>query len=162
MRIAGICDSSAAAIEVNLIPIQGGTAKSDLFQATNGKYADSLWITGGDYRLEVKTIMRYISSSNGATQIYGTSRTVERVGVGEVLLLWGHSFIAGDPSYDEPSSDPRVRTVEVLRNPSIPNEPGKLQDLDALPLVFQPITTSNIGPFGVHISLTGQWWKGTF
>ncbi|RDB04658.1 hypothetical protein [Runella aurantiaca] len=157
LRISGTCDSSAAAVEVNLIPIQGGTAQSDLFLATNGKYLDSLWITGGDYRLEVKTILRYIPSSNGTTPIYGTSRTVERVGVGEVLLLWGHSFLAGDPSYDEPSSDPRVRTVEVLRNPSIPNEPGKLQDLDALPLVFQPIDTSNIGPFGVH-----SWMWGRF
>ncbi|WP_162793552.1 hypothetical protein [Runella rosea] len=157
LRIAGTCDSSAAAVEVNLIPIQGGTAQSDLFQVNNGKYADSLWITGGDYRLEVKTILRYIPSSNGAMPIYGTSRTVERVGVGEVLLLWGHSFLAGDPSYDEPASDPRVRTVAVLRNPSIPNEPGKLQDLDALPIAFQPITTSNIGPFGVH-----SWMWGRF
>lgn len=153
LRISGTCDSNAVAVEARLTPVQGGTYQTDEFQATNGKYIDSLWLTGGDYRLEVKTILSYTDT----IPIYGTSRIVERVGVGEVLLLWGHSFLAGDPGYNEPSSDPRVRTVEVLRNPLIPNEPGKLQDLDALPCVFQPITNTNIGPFGVN-----SWMWGRF
>lgn len=153
LRIAGTCDSNAVAVEVNLTPIQGGAAKSDLFQPKNGRFLDSLWLTGGDYRLEVRTILRYDSS----VPIYGTKQLVERVGVGEVLLLWGHSFVAGDPGYDEPAMDPRVRTVTTVRNPTVPGEPGKLQDLDALPYTFQALTVSNIGPFGVN-----SWMWGAF
>ncbi len=154
LRISGTCDSGAVAVEARLTPIQGGIAKNDTFLVTNGKYVDSLWLNGGDYRLEVKTIMRYFS---GNVPYYGTSRLVERVGVGEVLLLWGHSFLSGDPGYDEPASDARVRTVATVRNPSIPNEPSKLQNLDALPYTFQPVTTTNLGPFGVH-----SWMWGRF
>ncbi len=157
LRILGTCDSNAVAVEAQLTPVQGGIAQNGTFPATLGKYGDSLWVTGGDYRLVVKTIVRYVSSEAGNVPVYGTTRTVERVGVGEVLVLWGHSFMAGDPGYDEPSSDPRVRTVETVRNPDIPGEPGKLQNLDDLPYSFQPITNSNIGPFGVH-----SWMWGRF
>ncbi|WP_428661657.1 hypothetical protein [Runella sp.] len=157
LRISGTCDSNAVAIIALLTPIQGGVAKNDTFQTSNGRYTDSLWLTGGDYRLEVRTVMQFSPSGTGPVPVYGTSRKVERVGVGEVLLLWGHSFLAGDPGYDEPASDARVRTVATVRNPSIPDEPGKLQNLDDLPYTFQPITTSNIGPFGVH-----SWMWGRF
>lgn len=157
LRILGTCDSNAVAVEAQLIPVQGGTVQNGTFPAAFGKYRDSLWVTGGDYRLIVKTIIRYVSSEAGNVPVYGTSRTVERVGVGEVLVLWGHSFMSGDPGYDEPSSDARVRTVATVRNPAIPGEPGKLQNLDDLPFTFQPITNSNIGPFGVH-----SWMWGRF
>ena len=157
LRISGTCDSNAVAVEAQLIPIQGGVATNAVFSAVNGRYKDSLLLTGGDYRLVVKTIARYTSSGSGTVPVYGTSRMVERVGVGEVLLLWGHSFMCGDPGYDEPASDARVRTVVTVRNPAIPNEPGKLQSLDELPYTFQAITDSNIGPFGVH-----SWMWGRF
>ncbi|MFN8347344.1 MAG: hypothetical protein U0X91_20235 [Spirosomataceae bacterium] len=157
LRLSGTCDSNAVAVEAQLIPVQGGVAQSVTFAAVNGHYKDSLWLTGGDYRLVVKTIARYTSSGSGTVPVYGTSRTVERVGVGEVLLLWGHSFMSGDPGYDEPASDARVRTVVTVRNPALPHEPGKLQSLDALPYTFQAVTNSNIGPFGVH-----SWMWGRF
>lgn len=153
LRISGTCDSNAVAIEARLTPIQGGIAQNDIFQVTNGRFLDSILLSGGDYRLEVKTVLRYAAT----VPVYGTTRFVERIGVGEVLMLWGHSFLSGDPGYDEPAVDLRVRTVTTLRNPAIPNEPGKLQNLDALPLTFEPITTSNIGPFGVH-----SWMWGAF
>ncbi len=160
LRISGTCDSNAVAIEVHLTPVQGGVAQTDLFQAANGTFLDSLWLAGGDYRLEVKTILRYVSS----VPIYGTKRFIERVGVGEVLLLWGHSFIEGDPGFDEPALDPRVRTVVTVRNPLLPNEPSKLQNLDELPYTFKPVSVTptdpsggTIGPFGGRTWMWGAY-----
>ncbi|TAE42010.1 MAG: hypothetical protein EAZ70_13560 [Runella slithyformis] len=143
LYVKGKCtDSSVGQIEAKAVPVQGGTTKTKVLNVVNGIYEGALQLIGGDYRIEVREIKGVVAGNI----IYGRLQSVERVGVGEVLLIWGHSFMGGD-TYSEPANDPRVRTVVTLRNPLIPNEPSRLQDFSILPYKYQQIGLGDIGPF---------------
>jgi|GEM_PF-1805558 len=146
LYVKGKClDASIGQVEVKAVPIQGGTTKTKIWNLTANTYEGALELTGGDYRLEVREVKGYVSGN----PTYGRLQSVERIGVGEVLLIWGHSFIAGN-DYSEAATDPRVRTVVTVRNPLVPNEPGRLQDFSILPYQYQQIGLYDVGPFAVQ------------
>lgn len=143
LYIKGECvDPTISQIEARAVPIQGGSPKTKIWNLSGGVFEGALELIGGDYRIEVREIKNYVLGS----PVYGRLQTLERVGVGEVLLIWGHSFMGG-PGYAEAANDPRVRTVITVRNPLIPNEPGRLQDLSILPFKYQQIDKGDVGPF---------------
>ncbi len=115
---------------VRLVPVQGGAAMDWVtLSADAGEYRAGLTAVGGDYRLD-------IDLSGGTV----AKATVDRVGVGEVFAIWGHSVAQGDDFaiYDNP--DPRVRCVNF-------SQPDF--EINALPLAFTPVsTTTKIGPYG--------------
>ena len=146
LYIKGTCiDPSIAQVEARAVPIQGGSARTKIWNLSNQTYEGALELTGGDYRIEVREIKSYV----GANPVYGRLQSVQRVGVGEVLMIWGHSF-AGGSGYSDAANDPRVRTVVTVRNPAIPHEPGRLQDFSILPFQYQQITQNDLGPYAVN------------
>lgn len=142
--IKGNCsDVDIDSVKVQANVVQGGSNKTiKLPVEANGAFEGAIRLTGGDYNI---TISEYFS--NGHVLINGASKTINRVGIGEVILAWGHSFMEGD-TVSEPAVDPRSRTVKyVFAYPPDPNP--YFQDLDALPITFEKIT-SEIGPFIPH------------
>ncbi|MDP5120687.1 MAG: hypothetical protein NWQ46_03775, partial [Spirosomaceae bacterium] len=79
------------------------------------------------------------------------SASLARVGIGEVLLMWGHSFMAGPGGGTSISSnDQRSRTIPtVLANPDYPNN-NFFQNIPELPLQFKPMDEGQVGPFGME------------
>ena len=147
MYVKGQCISpNIAQVEARAVPIQGGGAKIKTWNVSGGIFEGALELNGGDYRIEVREIRNYVAGS----PVYGRLQSVQRVGVGEVLMIWGHSFMGGPGSYSTAATDPRVRTVVTVRNPAIPNEPGRLQDFSVLPYTYQQITQTDIGPYAIN------------
>jgi hypothetical protein len=96
---------------------------------TNGKVQGAVSLTGGDYKLNL-TIK---GGSSG-------SAVIDRVGVGEVLVVFGHSVAQGETNQVYNNPDPRVRCVNY-------HDPECTEA--NLPLVYSPVTaTSKLGPFG--------------
>ena len=145
VNVRGLADS--AKVTISFTPVQStwGTAvEPQTVQVTNGKFEAWVKVPGGDYTLRVNNDLD--------TQI------VTPVGVGEVLLLWGHSFIAGDPGWNRDAADPRSRTVKTKRSDTNPLEPTRLQDFALLPLDFGPINQEYaIGPFSVYTWMWGMF-----
>ncbi len=147
MYIKGECvSSSITQVEARAVPIQGGNSKIKAWNVSGGIFEGALELTGGDYRIEVREIKSYVSGN----PVYGRLQSVQRVGVGEVLMIWGHSFMGGPGTYSTAANDSRVRTVVTVRNPAIPNEPGRLQDFSILPYTYQQITQGDVGPYATN------------
>jgi hypothetical protein len=114
-------------------PLIGGKAVGPvkIGALNNGSVKAAVPVTGGDYKLT-------ITIKSGST-VTGTS-VLDRVGVGEVIVVFGHSVAQGDnyQIYDNP--DPRVRCVNYY-------DPACVES--NLPFTFSPISsTSKIGPYG--------------
>lgn len=148
INVRGLADSTNVTIQ--FIPVQSTWGKELAPQTVAVKNASfDAWVKvpGGDYHLKVTD-----------TTNAGTTATLTPVGVGEVLLLWGHSFIAGDPGYNENAVDSRSRTVKTLRSATNNDEPDRLQNFNLLPLEFGQITqTFGIGPFAVNVWMWGPF-----
>lgn len=145
INVRGSADT--ASVVVTFSPLQSGWAPETATQnvsVTNGKFDAWIRVKGGDYILTV--------SGNGQ------STQVQPIGVGEVLMLWGHSFIGGDPATDRDALDPRSRTCLTQRSANNPDEPTRLENLDVLPMTFGKISLAmGIGPFSTH-----TWMWGAF
>lgn len=148
IHVAGLSDS--ASVTIAFTPIQsawGAEVTPKNVAVQNGSFDAWVKVPGGDYTLKVTD-----------TADAGTGSTLTPVGVGEVLLLFGHSFIAGDPGYNVDASDSRSRTVKTLRSATNPNEPTHLENFNALPLEFSKITQEfGIGPFAVNVWMWGPF-----
>ncbi|QHV94005.1 hypothetical protein [Spirosoma endbachense] len=78
------------------------------------------------------------------------SAVIDRVGVGEVLVVFGHSVAQGETNQVYTNPDPRVRCVNY-------HDP-ECKEAN-LPLVYSPVTaTSKIGPFGSGPYVWGRSW----
>lgn len=146
INVRGLSDS--ASVTVSFTPVQsawGAEVTPITAQVKNGAFDVWAKIPGGDYTLKVTDTANASNSS-----------TLTPVGVGEVLLLFGHSFVAGDPGYNSDAVDSRSRTVKTLRSDTNPNEPTHLENFNALPLEFGKITQERgIGPFAVNVWMWG-------
>lgn len=70
---------------------------------------------------------------------------IDRAGIGEVFLAWGHSFMQG-PGIGSAASDPRCRTVKTYyQDPAYNN--NYFQNIAGLPVTFETISSGDLGPF---------------
>lgn len=105
LRIAGSGAAPGAMLEARLSPVNSsntterwqplGTARAD------GSYDEHLRAKGGWYRLDVRT----------KTRRSETIATVDRVGVGEVFIVVGHSVAHGGRTNLAGATDDRVNTI---------------------------------------------------
>ncbi|OJW76296.1 sialate O-acetylesterase [Spirosoma sp. 48-14] len=126
-------NTEGATVQVTFTPVQGGkkVGPVELGKIASGRCKGAVRLTGGDYALKVEI-------KQGGMVI--SSASMERVGVGEVIVVFGHSVAQGSDTavYDNP--DPRVRSVNY-------------NDTDAkeenLPFTFSSLSaTSKIAPYG--------------
>lgn len=109
--VAGTYTQVLDRVEARFVPVQGGVATGwTLLEArpAGGSFTGSVTVSGGWYSLEVRGLL------NG-NQVAGD--TLERVGVGEVFLIMGHSNAQGGDNYSpsRPATDDRVTSVDLSK-----------------------------------------------
>ena len=140
INIAGTYFSTIDRVEARVIALQGGTTTDWLqIQAnpTNGYYSGTLLVTGGWYKLEVRAFLN---------NVLVDTKTLQKVGVGEVFAIAGQSNAQGGAGVSTPAIDDRVNSV---------NYSNDYSDYNKLPIGFSQLgstPTSNgdstkIGPF---------------
>ncbi len=103
VRIAGSC-ANVTRVEARLVALQGGTSTpwTLIDDSTPGSYGGTLAGSGGWYRLELRGF-------DGAAEVASTS--VDRVGIGEVFVVVGHSVAHTGVDNIVGASDDRVNTI---------------------------------------------------
>ena len=109
--VAGTYSQLLDRVEARFVPVQGGIATGwTLLEArpAGGSFAGQVTLQGGWYSLEVRGML------NGNPVV---TATLERVGVGEVFLIMGHSNAQGGVKYSpsRPATDDRVNSVDLSK-----------------------------------------------
>lgn len=139
--VKGQCSATLERVEARLVartPGQGTTTGWQVIEQTpiSGSYSGSLTGSGGWYDLEVRGI------ENGTPQ--GTA-VLQRVGIGEVFLIVGHSNAQGGASPSVGSLDDRVSSVE-FPNKQMWLDYDRTADTTYLPFNFSHLKDT-IAPF---------------
>lgn len=141
--IAGTFQTRVERIDARLTPINGGNAIDWTAIAVNpnfGTFIGNIFAQAGWYKLEVR-------ASRGGN-IVGTS-TIEKVGVGEVLIISGQSNAQGYESRgNPPANDDRVNCITNFFSYGQTTEPP-------FPIIAQITENVKIAPFG-----NGSWCWG--
>lgn len=141
--IAGTFQTKVERIDARLISIRGGTSVDWTAIAINpnfGTFTGNIFAQAGWYKLEIR-------ASFGAN-IVGTS-AVERVGIGEVLIISGQSNAQGyDNRGNPPATDDRVNCITNFFSYGQITEPP-------FPIISQITENVKIAPFG-----NGSWCWG--
>lgn len=145
--VAGTCPPDTTSVRCRLTPVRGGQGVDQTIAAYNGLYSADLLVSAGWYQLLVQGV-----GSDALTQ----TATLERVGVGEVFIVGGHSVAQGDGAHTLPGSlDERVVTLP-LTEPAGTTYAGSGLAAD-LPTVYAPYFSGvRAAPFG---SSTHFWAK---
>lgn len=144
VRIAGSC-SGVSRVEARLVARQGGTSTdwTTIDDTTSGGYDGTLTGSGGWYQLEIRGL------SGGA--VVATS-SVDRVGIGEVFVVVGHSVAHGDGNSIAGASDDRVTAVHF--SDGTPSHQAYLDTADPAHLPVPGFTHYGTGtrpaPFGYN------------
>lgn len=107
--IAGtVSDANLTSVNVQATPVQGGTAKSKQLSVSGGSFEGAIQLVGGDYNITITEHM----TPEGIKSPAGSS-SVNRVGVGEVFMLMGFSYMQGGHpnAYSYAATDERSRTI---------------------------------------------------
>ena len=132
-KIFGMADS--VRVHVTNLETQQNFVVSIEVQGSTGLFSRDWALPPGDYFWDF-AISNVPNSRNFQ---------IERAGIGEVFLVWGHSFIQG-PGIGEAAQDPRSRTIKkYYDNPEYNN--NYFQNIPALPVTFEQITAQDLGPF---------------
>lgn len=145
LYVKGSCEPNIDSLKITATSVAGGTNKSKNLKATNGIFEGAIQLTGGDYQFTATELYTngVLINTNSAR-----SASLARVGIGEVLLMWGHSFMSGPGGTSISSNDQRSRTIPaVYQNPDYPNN-NFFQNIPELPLQFKPMDEGQVGPFG--------------
>ncbi len=102
----------------------------------NNEFSTTWSLPAGDYAWSFKP-------KNGVNP---KEITIERAGIGEVFVAWGHSYMQG-PGIGQDATDPRSRTVKNSFIESFDDPNGLFRNVSALPIIFEKITATNLGPF---------------
>jgi|GEM_PF-1207287 len=113
LQLAGSCPNQANRIEARVLARTAGQGTNTDWTVVdaapaNGAFRGSLTARAGWYTLEVRALA-------GST-VLGTA-SVDRVGVGEVFIVCGHSVAHGDANTIEGTGDDRVNTVSFTDDP---------------------------------------------
>lgn len=141
--IAGTFQTRVERIDARLIPVKGGNAIDWVTIAVNpnfGTFIGHVFAQAGWYKLEVR-------ASRGGS-VVGTS-TIEKVGIGEVLIISGQSNAQGYESRgNPPANDDRVNCITNFYSYGQTTEPP-------FPIISQITENVKIAPFG-----NGSWCWG--
>lgn len=139
--IAGTYAQPVDKVEARLVPVNGGTATDWTLVQTNprgGAFSGQMTINAGWYTLEVRGTFQ--------DRPVGQAR-LDRVGVGEVLLIMGHSNAQGGFSPSKGATDERVVGADYgkieMENYLPSGDPNFLSGLDFVSLC----QTCGIAPF---------------
>jgi len=140
--IKGQCPATLDRVEARLVARtngQGTTTDWQLIEQTpiSGTYSGSLTGSGGWYDLEVRGVQDGIPAE--------TATVLERVGIGEVFLIVGHSNAQGGASPSVGSMDDRVSSV-TFPNAQMWNDYDQTADTTYLPFNFSHLKDT-IAPF---------------
>lgn len=150
-------DPFLESIKIEATPVQGGTYATKTIPVSGGNFEAAILVVGGDYNIKVSE-----NVSDGYPKVPAGNTTATRVGVGEVFMIWGHSFAEGGhpDDYNEPrinraSTDERSRTVPaIMFNPAYDNE--YFHNIPGLPFEYHKIV-DNVGPM-----VNNSWMWGAF
>ncbi len=141
--IAGTFQTRVERIDARLTPIKGGNAIDWVTISVNpnfGTFIGNIFAQAGWYRLEVRAFR--------GENIVGTS-TIEKVGIGEVLIISGQSNAQGYESRgNPPANDDRVNCITNFFSYGQTTEPP-------FPIIAQITENIKIAPFG-----NGSWCWG--
>lgn len=141
--IAGTFQTRVERIDARLTPIKGGNAVDWTPISVNpnfGTFIGNIFAQSGWYKLEVR-------ASRGGN-IIGTS-TIEKVGIGEVLIISGQSNAQGyENRGNPPANDDRVNCITNFFSYGQTTEPP-------FPIIAQLTENVKIAPFG-----NGSWCWG--
>jgi hypothetical protein len=141
LYVKGTCNPLIDSVKITATAISGGATKSKNLKVTNGIFEGAIQLIGGDYMLAATEL--YNNGSLVTTNAHLSS--VSRVGVGEVLMAWGHSFMTG--SIGTNARDLRSRTIPTVRNnPDYPSN-SFFQNISELPVTFKHLDEGQVGPF---------------
>lgn len=148
--VKGQCPATLERVEARLVARtagQGITTGWEVIEQTpiSGSYSGSLTGSGGWYDLEVRGI------ANGVPQGLAV---LERVGIGEVFLIVGHSNAQGGASPSVGSTDDRVSSIK-FPNKQMWNNYDQTADTTYLPFNFSHLTDT-IAPFHTEAWFWGQ------
>jgi hypothetical protein len=140
--VKGHCSTSLDRVEGRLVARnsgQGTTTDWQIIEQTpiSGTYSGSLTGAGGWYDLEVRGVQNGIPETQAAI--------LERVGIGEVFLIVGHSNAQGGATPSVASVDDRVSSV-TFPNVQMWNNYDQTADTTYLPFNFSHLTDT-IAPF---------------
>lgn len=148
--VKGRCPAALERVEARLVARtagQGTTTSWQVIEQTpiSGSYSGSLTGSGGWYNLEVRGIQ------NGSPQ---GMATLNRIGIGEVFLIVGHSNAQGGASPSHGSTDDRVSSV-AYPTTQMRNSYFQTADTTYLPFNFTQLQ-NNIVPFQDEAWFWGQ------
>nr|WP_299420770.1 3-coathanger stack domain-containing protein [uncultured Emticicia sp.] len=134
INIAGTYYSAIDRIDARVVAQQGGTTTAWTTVQTNpsnGYFYGTLTATGGWYSLEVRAYQNNVLID---------TKTLQKVGVGEVFAIAGQSNAQGGAGVSTPATDDRVNSVNYSNN---------LSDYNRLPIGFSKMVgdSGKIGPF---------------
>lgn len=134
INIAGTYYSAIDRIDARVVAQQGGTTTAWTTIQTNpsnGYFYGTLTATGGWYSLEVRAY-----KNNALID----TKTIQKVGVGEVFAIAGQSNAQGGAGVSTPATDDRVNSINYSDN---------LTDYNRLPIGFSKMVgdSGKIGPF---------------
>lgn len=140
INIAGSYYSSVDRIDARVVAQQGGTTTAWTTIQTNpsnGYFYGTLTATGGWYSLEVRAYK---------DNVLIDTKTLQKVGVGEVFAIAGQSNAQGGAGVSTPATDDRVNSV---------NYSNDYSDYNKLPIGFSQLgstptangDSTKIGPF---------------
>ncbi len=134
INIAGTYYSAIDRIDARVVAQQGGTTTAWTTIQTNpsnGYFYGTLTATGGWYSLEVRAY-----KDNAVID----TKTIQKVGVGEVFAIAGQSNAQGGAGVSTPATDDRVNSINYSDN---------LTSYNRLPIGFSKMVgdSGKIGPF---------------
>jgi len=112
-------------------------ASKNILVGVDGSFETAINAPGGNYDVEILEFY-----TKGIFKNKGIRKIVSNVGIGEVLVAWGHSFMSG-PGVFIPSQNPLARTVSGTFSESV--NPF-FQDLSQIPISFKTLS-EGVGPF---------------
>ena len=120
---------------IRFTPVQGGELVEKSLVIIDGYFSDNITVKAGDYELTAKTETE--------------TKIINRVGVGDVIAFWGHSFLQGGASTQNVTGN-NSDLGRVLTATNVQNQ-------NATPLQFDKITpTTKIGPFEGNCDFYGK------
>ena len=145
--VKGHCPTTLERVEARLVARtagQGTTTDWQVIEQTpiSGSYSGSLTGAGGWYDLEVRGI------ANGVPQ---GMAVLERVGIGEVFLIVGHSNAQGGASPSVGSLDDRVSSI------TFPNKQMWIDYDQTADTTYLPFHFSALSPGGVVVGAVGRF-----
>ncbi len=134
INVAGTYYSLLDRIDARVVALQGGTTTAWTtiqVNPNNGYFYGTLTATGGWYRLEVRAYRNNILID---------TKTIQKVGIGEVFAIAGQSNAQGGAGVSTPATDDRVNSVNYSDN---------LTSYNRLPIGFSKMVgdSGKIGPF---------------